>query len=759
MNQCIVYINGEKCAEHKGGYLPFIVEISEYLNWEKNNIIAVKTDNRDDFSFPPGRPERMMDYSYYGGIYRDVWCFSTDKLHISDPLRMNKPADGGIFIHSKNVSAGNAQLHVSSNIINECPADRSFTLETILKDPNGKVLKSLSTSTKLPKNEDKTLFQTFNVENPALWEPETPELYSIDTFVEDEQGNIIDALTTKTGIRKIEIRNGNLFLNGDKRFLFGTNRHQELAYIGNALPNSAHYRDACRMREASFDCYRSHYPQDPAFMDACDFFGILAINSVPSWWFYSPDNGFPESCIQAIRQMIKINRNRPSCFIWEIGLNESFYPSDYIAKAHKAAREEYPYDSTFTAEEPPVSYHGGYYKDGRFLNKEDYPRDQVNEFPCDITYHHHDAADSENTKPYFCRESSGFYDNFVGENAVHAVCRDWGETPMFIQVKWYIQWLNELYKQKAGLGACIWLAFDHNRGCSAETAYKGQMDCYRLPKTSFYFFKSQSAPDLKLKGVSTGPMVHIANHLTPFSPEDIIVFTNCEKIRLTLPNGEVLEKVIEKDAMKHPPVVFKGLFNWQKETPKWASPTAKSPDSGKVIVEGIINGKVVATDKRQAASRVSGLKLELDDRSHPLFADGCDLIAVRAYFVDKYSNPRVLARQQVYFKIEGEGEIVGDSQIFANPFNSQFGTAVVFVKSSTNPGIIRVTASTTNMGKGEISIETVNPEIDMIKGLSENTKKLCSNKMQFNEVSGSDRSEDDFEIQGIVTPVLNPNHE
>lgn len=754
MNKCVVWVNGEKCGEHKGGYLPFIWEISDLINWDKKNIIAVKTDNRDDLTFPPGRPERMMDYSYFGGMYRDVWLFSTNNLHVSDPIRANKVADGGVFIHADEISEKNATLFVNTNVINEGNVSREFILETIVYSPNGECVGSLTETASVEAGENRTITQNFVIKSPNLWSPENPKLYNVKTLIKCPN-RVVDALTTKTGIRKIEIREGKLFLNNKQRFLFGANRHQDRAYVGIALPNSEHYRDACRLREAAFECYRSHYPQDPAFMDACDHFGLLAINSVPGWWFFTPDNGFPEACVQAIREMIRINRNRPSCFIWEIGLNETFYHSDFIVKAHEAASEEYPYEIALTAEDPPLKYHGGYYRDGKFIEHNNYPRELVNKFPTTLTYH----DDQQSDKPYFCRESSGFYDNFVGENAVHSVCRDWGENPMFVQIKWYIKWLNELYRMKRGLGACIWLAFDYYRGNSPEIAYKGQMDCYRLPKNSYYFFKSQGDPNLKIDGVKTGPMVHIAHSLTPFSPEDIIVFSNCEKVRLTLPDGEVIEKKPEKGSIKHSPVIFKGLFNWQKETQKWASPTLKDPNSGRLVAEGVIDDKVVAKDIRQAASRVAGLELEVDYLGHPLVANGGDFVAARAYFVDKHGNRRVLARNNVYFKIEGEGEIIGDHKIQANPFKSQFGTAVVFVKSTTIPGTITLTAFTTNMGHSQIKIETISPQNNILIGDTlHHEKKAIFETNDFKSVSGTGMSEEDFEIQGIVTPVIHPDH-
>ena len=85
MGKSRVYVNGKLLTEHLGGYLPVVVDITDVVNWSGNNIVAVWSDNSDDKSYPPGKAQRVLDYTYFGGIYRDCWLIAHNKVHITDP--------------------------------------------------------------------------------------------------------------------------------------------------------------------------------------------------------------------------------------------------------------------------------------------------------------------------------------------------------------------------------------------------------------------------------------------------------------------------------------------------------------------------------------------------------------------------------------------------------------------------------------------------------------------------------------------------
>lgn len=141
---------------------------------------------------------------------------------------------------------------------------------------------------------------SIKVNRPSLWSPENPYLYYLDIFVKDAKGNVIDGYRKRIGIRSVEFKNTDgLWING-KQYegkLMGTNRHQDFAVLGNALPNSLQWRDAKKLRDAGMKVIRTHYVIDPAFMDACDELGLFALVEVPGWQFWNDDSIFPSGFI------------------------------------------------------------------------------------------------------------------------------------------------------------------------------------------------------------------------------------------------------------------------------------------------------------------------------------------------------------------------------------------------------------------------------------------------------------------------------
>ncbi|CAF4564613.1 unnamed protein product [Rotaria sp. Silwood1] len=185
-----------------------------------------------------------------------------------------------------------------------------------------------------------------NVFNPRLWSPSQPNLYEflleLLSDIGTEEG-IVDRHNISIGLRSLEFRsdNSHLFLNGQQMdFLVGTNRHQEYPYVGYALSDQAQYRDAYKIKKAGFNLVRcSHYPPSPAFLDACDRLGLLVINSIPGWQFFSNET-FQKNSLDDVRQMLRRDCNHPSVFLWEASLNESPMTKEFMARAHAIVKEE-----------------------------------------------------------------------------------------------------------------------------------------------------------------------------------------------------------------------------------------------------------------------------------------------------------------------------------------------------------------------------------------------------------------------------------
>lgn len=184
------------------------------------------------------------------------------------------------------------------------------------------------------------------VRKPKLWTPETPYLYHVQTRVLDG-GILLDGGVTRIGIRSFvfDAEKG-LILNGKPYGqLVGANRHQDFAYVGNALPNSQQWRDAKRLRDAGCTIIRTaHYPQDPSFMDACDELGLFVIVATPGWQYWNKDPKFAQLVHRNTREIIRRDRNHPSVLMWEPILNETSYPLDFALEALKITKDEYPYE-------------------------------------------------------------------------------------------------------------------------------------------------------------------------------------------------------------------------------------------------------------------------------------------------------------------------------------------------------------------------------------------------------------------------------
>ena len=252
MGKQILYLNGKRIQEHLGGYLPFTLDLTANgVQAGDSCLLAVFTDNSDDKSYPPGKRQYTLDFAYHGGIYRDVWMIAKSPVAITDAIDSQTVGGGGVFIHFDKISEKSAQVYVNTEVQNDDARSESVTVETTLTDADGKVIKRSSGKLSLKPGEKKSIRQQMEVKNPTLWSPDTPYLYRVQSRI--KKGNkSIDGGITRVGIRLAEFRGKDGFWLNGKPFgqLVGANRHQDFAYVGNALPNSQQWRDAKRLRDA-----------------------------------------------------------------------------------------------------------------------------------------------------------------------------------------------------------------------------------------------------------------------------------------------------------------------------------------------------------------------------------------------------------------------------------------------------------------------------------------------------------------------------
>lgn len=718
MGKSKVWLNGELLTTHYGGYLPFSVDISGKIRKGEENIIAVWADNSDDPNYPPGKSQTVLDFSYFGGIYRDVWLVSTDDVYVTDPNHVDKVAGGGVFIHYENLSEKSVNVIVETDIANTKNKNQSVNLEYILKDNTGNIVSKGGSKVLVLADSNVDAKYSFKVNKPELWSPKSPYLYNLEIHLIGEDNETIDGVRKKIGIRKIEFKGKEGFYLNNKPYdgkLMGANRHQDYGYVGNALPNSGQWRDALILKEAGCEVVRAaHYPADQAFMDACDAVGLFFIVATPGWQFWNDDNPqFEERVYKDIREMVRRDRNYASVLLWEPILNETHYPDYFARNVHNIVHEEYPYQGAFTAcdtrakgmEYFDVVYSHPLYADKFKVWEPDSQNAKVDHIKFDY---------SNESRSVFTREWGDNVDDWNAHNSTSRVARGWGEAPQLIQANHYAKtkyrftnWESLYSTPDQHVGGALWHAFDHQRGYHPDPFYGGLTDIFRQPKYSYYLFKAQQKPD------HIEPMVYIAHEMSPFSSPDVTVFTNCEEVRLIVFEKDTLAlRQNTKLNMPSPVMLFEDAFDFMAYKRLYRK---KKHAKVNIIAEGIIDGKVVVRTKKVPANRKTKIKLELADKGIPLTANGADFIPVIASIIDDDGNVKRLNQDYIRFEIEGEGNIIGDNSIMANPKQTEWGTAPLLVRSTLNPGKITVRAFILDEGVntplfGELSFNSIAPE-------------------------------------------------
>ena len=696
-----IYVNGKLVKENKGGYLPIIVNLSEAdVKAGDDCLIAVMADNSDDKTYPPGKKQTALDFAYHGGMYRDVWLIGKSPIAITDPNEMNQVAGGGIFLHYDNISEKSAEVFINVNVKRDSPLtlpvrEGAITAEVVakIKTAEGKLLKTLKQRISLKNGEDKTVLLSTTLKTPHLWSPEDPYLYPIEITV--TSGGKSDGGIIKSGIRKAEFRGKDGFWLNGKPYgqLIGGNRHQDFALVGNAMPNSQQWRDAKRLKDAGMNIIRAaHYPQDPSFMDALDELGIFIIVPTPGWQYWNKDEYWAELVHENTRQIIRRDRNHPSVLMWEPILNETRYPEDFALKALQITREEFPYPGRPVA---AADMNSAGVKDNY---------DVLYGWPDDVTgpvttgSQQPTITFKPQTEPLpdkciFTREFGEMVDDWYAHNCLNRAARGWGEKPMLTAALSLADTYGTMrHGQRQFIGGCQWHPFDHQRGYHPDPYFGGIYDAFRQKKYAFEMFKSQIPADKSLSS-NNAPSVFIAHEMTPFSDQDVVVFSNCDSVRLSFLEGDrqmTLPVVHDPNGLPSAPVVFPHFWDfWEAREYSYKK---RDWQHVSLLAEGIIDGKVVVTEKKMPSRRSTKIRLYADEMGKQLVADGSDFIVVVAEITDDNGNVRRLAKDQIVFSVEGEGRIIGDASIAANPRAVEWGSAPVLIQSTNKAGKITIIA-------------------------------------------------------------------
>ena len=471
-----IYVNGKLVGKHNSGYTGFEIDITNAIK-KGQNTVAVRLNNLWDSRVAP----RAGEHVFSGGIYRDVKLVVTDPLHV---------AWYGTFVTTPIVSKDLATVNVKTEVVNEKNIEVSATVKTTILDFNGKKVTEFSSAKTIAAGQTIIFDQTSNqIKNPKLWSPKTPNLYSVKTTV-SVNGTAVDDFISPLGFRSIKFTaDKGFFLNGERFYFKGANVHQDRAGWGDAVTNNAFLRDIKMIKEAGFDFIRgSHYPHDPAFVEACDKEGVLFWSETPFWGSggtrtegdYEGSNAYPtnpedwaafnQSVLQQMTDMIRIHRNHPSVIVWSTSNEPFFTTKETLPPTRELLKKEVELGHQLDPTRPVAI--GGCQRG---------EMDKIG----DVAGYNGDGA------RLFINPGVA---SVVGEYGSTETFRPgkyipgWGDLPLGVnqdkslKYPWHYEWRS---------GEAIWCGFDHGSVAGKRFGSSGIIDYARIPKRAFYWYRNE----------------------------------------------------------------------------------------------------------------------------------------------------------------------------------------------------------------------------------------------------------------------------
>lgn len=294
-----VYVNGQKLAQHEGGYSTFRVNITEVL--QEENVLAISVDNGVNRRVYP----QKADFTFYGGIYRDVYLITVPKEHFA----LGYFGGNGIKV-TPQVTLGNPDAKIKIEAWTENVTSEGKTVITI-HDADKNVV--ASTETEVAENH---LEAELTIKNVSLWDGiENPYLYTV-TVQLFEMDKAIDEIDTRFGCRTYSVDpEKGFFLNGRSYPLCGVARHQDRRDAGNALTKEMHREDMDIICELGANTIRlAHYQHDQYFYDLCDERGLIVWAEIPYITEHMPEGR--ENTISQMTELVIQNYNHPSIICW-----------------------------------------------------------------------------------------------------------------------------------------------------------------------------------------------------------------------------------------------------------------------------------------------------------------------------------------------------------------------------------------------------------------------------------------------------------
>jgi beta-galactosidase len=302
-----VFINGKPVGVYPYGYSSFHYDLTPDIKYGEPNTIAVRVDN-----------SKQKNCRWYSGsgIYRHVWLNITNPIHV---------AHWGVFISTPEVNSKRARVQLKTIVKNETAVSQNIQLSTTIYDKSAITVSKKSLQIQLPANSEQEVIQQIIVNNPSLWSPDAPHLYTAQMEVK-QQNKLQDKIRQSFGIRSIQFSADKGFeLNGKSVKLNGGCVHHDNGCLGAAAFDRAEERKIALLKAAGFNAVRtSHNPPSEAFLYACDKLGKLVIDEAFDGWKkektkHDYANYFNDWWQRDLEAMVKRDRNHPSIIMWSIG--------------------------------------------------------------------------------------------------------------------------------------------------------------------------------------------------------------------------------------------------------------------------------------------------------------------------------------------------------------------------------------------------------------------------------------------------------
>ncbi|WP_298532857.1 glycoside hydrolase family 2 TIM barrel-domain containing protein [uncultured Algibacter sp.] len=502
-----LWVNGKHVGQYGvGGYTPFHFDITSYVERGKINQVTLLCDNRRNEIVPPD--PGPFDYVKFSGLYRDVYLVETNPIHVTFNW---ESLNSGVNITIPTIDPvnKNATINIKTSVKNEGTQTQNVKLATRIIDKEGIVIMKLIDNKEIPSGIEYQFNQIGSLEDDVkFWDIDNPYLYRINSVIIVNDKNI-DFVENKIGLRKFELDPEKGFILNNKPIeLIGFNRHQQYPYIGDAVPNSLHYKDMLQFKEFGFNIMRTaHYPQDDALIEACDELGILVYEEAPTWISMSQKNEWWDNLERSARTMVRNHRNHPSIVMWGAGVNHR----GYVPRVHNTIKQEDPIRLTAS-------------QGARWTG---WQASGLTDINANMLY-----------GPFLWDRSEPIFAMEGGRGA--AAVAPYKKDPMMTGL---ISWTAHAYYT---------FHPSHDKATNkVDRTRSGMMTIFRFPRPEFEWYKSELVKK---------PFIHIEENWNP-ETSDITVFSNADEVELLL-NGEPVAKNRPSqdtiyDGLEHPPFHFK----------------------------------------------------------------------------------------------------------------------------------------------------------------------------------------------------------